>query len=140
MTKGNTKRKVAFLKVLRSHRPKLDEIRTVTRNREPVVFTGMDVGSCAQMWTPKYLLEKSPTLANSKISAHVSSSANFDFARKNFKYESLVGKNFFEKVCSSSSKEFLYLRSLGADPKFEPARPRNSGISWDVRLPSGVGR
>ena len=140
MTKGNTrKEKLRFVKVLRSHRPKLDEIRTVTRNREPVVFTGMDVGSCAQMWTPKYLLEKSPTLANSKISAHVSSSANFDFARKNFKYESLVGKNFFEKVCSSSSKEFLYLRSLGADPrKFEPAMALEQfpELARDVRLPS----
>ena len=138
-----------FAKVLRSHRPKTEDIQAITRNREPVVLTGIDIGSCAQTWTPQYLLEKSPTLANAKVSAHVSSNANFDFARKNFKYETLVGRDFLQKVARSSfsslslssKEEFFYLRSLGADPrKFAPARALEQfpELAQDVRLPSDL--
>ena len=142
---GKTK-KSHFAKVLRKHRPTLEEVRAIKRSREPVVFTGIDIGSCAQTWTPQYLLEKSPTLANAKVSAHVSSSANFDFARKNFKYETLVGRDFLQKVVRSASSlsskaEFLYLRSLGADPrKFEPAMALQQfpELVGDVRLPSDL--
>jgi len=139
-------KKSHFAKVLRKHRPTLEEVRAIKRSREPVVFTGIDIGSCAQTWTPQYLLEKSPTLANAKVSAHVSSSANFDFARKNFKYETLVGRDFLQKVVRSASSlsskaEFFYLRSLGADPrKFEPAMALQQfpELVRDVRLPSDL--
>ena len=32
-----------FAKVLRSHRPKTENIQAMTRNREPVVLTGIDI-------------------------------------------------------------------------------------------------
>ena len=140
------KKKLSFEPVIRSHRPSKEDILSLKKKREPIVFSGIDIGSCAQNWTPTYLLQKSPTLANAQVSAHISKSANFDFARKNFKYETLTGANFLNKVSESSEQEdeenvenFLYLRSLGSDPrKFEPAMALEQfpELAKDVRLPS----
>ena len=81
-----------------------------------------------------------------RTSLIIITSANFDFARKNFKYETLVGRDFLQKVVRSASSlsskaEFLYLRSLGADPrKFEPAMALQQfpELVGDVRLPSDL--
>ena len=87
--------------------------------RRPTIFRGFDLGPCTKTWTPQYLQAVCP---EKNVKVHRSPVPNLDFRAKNFKYDTIPFSQLIS-VCSSqkkeseSTQEYLYLRSLGDDPR-----------------------
>eukprot|EP00898_Chlorokybus_atmophyticus_P004218 jgi/Chlat1/4798/Chrsp31S04824 len=86
----------------------------------PVVISGLDCAPASRTWTPTYLM-RCPD-AHRLISAHVCTDPCLDFTTRNFKFEVMPFCDFIARASdNSSAKEFLYLRSINANPRKEPS-------------------
>lgn len=124
--------------VRRVHRPSPEDFtQNIAARRAPVVLTGLDIGQAPWKWTPEYLstLDGVP---QKLVSVHVSEDPKLDFVRKNFKYEVMPFGELLSKVTDASSGEFFYLRSIGENPRKEPAHALDQFPSFkqDLTLPS----
>ena len=99
--------------------------------REPCVLTGLDLGPAPWTWSPEHLAAK-PGVASAEVSVHVSASPHLDFVRKNFAFEIVAFGEFLSRLRDEgpgpgkeTGKEtgtsWYYLRSIGANPRKEPA-------------------
>ena len=68
------------------------------------------------------------------VSVHVSEDPKLDFVRKNFKYEVMPFGDLLGKVTDARSGKFFYLRSIGENPRKEPARRAQSVSILQTRL------
>eukprot|EP00798_Chlamydomonas_sp_ICE-L_P031886 gene31886-6189_t len=98
--------------------------------RQPVIFEGLDVGPATTKWTPEYLM----TLPKSSKT-------------KNFKFKLMTLSELVNSIQSSAvsgteggSKERFYLRSIGENPRKDPANLATSfpDLAPDLKLPSLV--
>lgn len=79
---------------------------------EPFVLTAMPLGSCSTCWTGTYIAE---AVGDLKVSAHVSTKSNLNFAVKNFSYEVMPMQEFLERARRSGpDKRYYYYRSQHA--------------------------
>ena len=99
--------------------------------REPCVLTGLDLGPAPWTWSPEHLASK-PGVASAEVSVHVSASPHLDFVRKNFAFENVAFGEFLSRLRDEgpgpvtesgkeTGKKWYYLRSIGANPRKEPA-------------------
>ncbi|ESN93691.1 hypothetical protein HELRODRAFT_194025 [Helobdella robusta] len=89
------------------------------QKRVPLVIKSLNIGSCVENWSWKYLKEKWP---DKVVKLHVSTSEQLNFIAKNFSYQSMPFSEFIDNLekqdsgdCSRIEK--YYLRSLGNDPR-----------------------
>jgi len=92
-------------------------------SRRPIVIRGIDIGPCTTLWTPDYLKSANQ---EKKVKVHRSKTPQLDFRSKNFVYETISFTDLIQHCNSSSASEesreensgdYLYLRSLGLDPR-----------------------
>ncbi|KAG9349393.1 hypothetical protein JZ751_027836 [Albula glossodonta] len=103
----------------------------VDRERRPAVLRGVSLGPCLDKWSMDYLREKG-------------GDREMDFLHKNFLYRTLPFDVFVQRAAESkhsnffiSEEESYYLRSLGDDPRREPAdlRKQFPGLAEDFSIP-----
>ncbi|GAX76414.1 hypothetical protein CEUSTIGMA_g3859.t1 [Chlamydomonas eustigma] len=71
----------------------------VSRQREPVLLKGLDLGPAVQKWTPEYLADL-PSSSTTQVSVHVTheSSGCLDFVNKNFSFKNMTLKELVQAV------------------------------------------
>lgn len=124
--------------VQRVHRPSPEYFtQNIAARRAPAVLTGLDIGQAPWKWTPEYL-STLDGVSEKLVSVHVSEDPKLDFVRKNFKYEVMPFGDLLGKVTDARSGKFFYLRSIGENPRKEPAHALNQFPSFkqDLTLPS----
>ena len=133
------------------HRPTAEAFRAgPAATREPCVLTGLDVGPAPWTWSPSHLAAK-PGVAETEVSVHVSESPHLDFVRKNFSFENvrfgeLLGRLAAEAEGSAGtanegeSRRWYYLRSIGRNPRKEPAHAlaQFPELAEELRVPGDV--
>ncbi|RKF60766.1 tRNA wybutosine-synthesizing protein 4 [Erysiphe neolycopersici] len=84
---------------------------------KPVIFEGLNIGSCTAKWNTKYLKE---TIGEEReLVIHEASTKYMDFNTKNFKYTNMKFGDFISQIEKGAK---LYLRSLSSDnPSLIPA-------------------
>ncbi|KAG5833552.1 tRNA wybutosine-synthesizing protein 5 [Anguilla anguilla] len=116
-------------------------LREIYPMRTPAVLRGVSLGSCLDKWTVDYLREKG---GDREVKVHVSSVPQMDFLRKNFLYRTLPFDVFVQRAAEAKHSDFFiseeesyYLRSLGDDPRREPAdlRKQFPGLAEDFSTP-----
>ena len=118
--------------------------------REPCVLTGLDLGPAPWTWSPEHLAAK-PGVASTEVSVHVSASPHLDFVRKNFAFENVAFGEFLSRLRDEgpgpgkeTGKEtgtsWYYLRSIGANPRKEPAHAlaQFPELAAELRVPGDV--
>ena len=118
--------------------------------REPCVLTGLDLGPAPWTWSPEHLAAK-PGVASAEVSAHVSASPHLDFVRKNFAFENVAIGAFLSRLRDEgpgpvtesgkeTGKKWYYLRSIGANPRKEPAHAlaQFPELAAELRVPGDV--
>ena len=128
--------------VRRMHRPSRESFALGPLNqREPCVLTGLDVGSAPWTWSPSHLLAK-PAVADHEISVHVSQSPHLDFVRKNFTFENVKFGDLLRKLEGEKDgkKTWYYLRSIGRNPRKEPAHALTQfpDLAKELSIPGDV--
>jgi len=124
--------------VRRIHRPSPEDFtQNIAARRAPAVLTGLDIGQAPWKWTPEYL-STLKGVPQKLVSVHVSEDPKLDFVRKNFKYEVMPFGELLSKVTDARSGKFFYLRSIGENPRKEPAHALDQFPSFkqDLTLPS----
>lgn len=114
--------------------PSENNFLTILRDGRPRLLTGLDLGPCISLWTPSYLLSKTPSSQN--VVVHSAKSRTMNFQRKDFAYTTLTFHNFI-KILQSNPDAHLYLRSLsGTNPTQSPANFSDDwpSIADDVHL------
>ncbi|KAJ8252813.1 hypothetical protein GJAV_G00205900 [Gymnothorax javanicus] len=116
-------------------------LRTIYPMRSPAVLRGVSLGPCLDKWTVDYLREMG---GDREVKVHVSAVPQMDFLRKNFLYRTLPFNVFVQRASETkhtdffiSEEESYYLRSLGDDPRREPAdlRKQFPGLAEDFSIP-----
>ena len=118
--------------------------------REPCVLTGLDLGPAPWTWSPEHLAAK-PGVASAEVSVHVSASPHLDFVRKNFAFENVAFGEFLSRLRDEgpgpvtesgkeTGKKWYYLRSIGANPRKEPAHAlaQFPELAAELRVPGDV--
>ena len=113
---------------------------TISSRRKPVVLSGLNLGPCVQKWSIQHLLSL-PSSQSTMVSVHVTDDEEgaLDFVNKNFSFETMTLSDLLAKVSSpsSASQRRYYLRSIGVNPRKEPANLSESFpvLAADVTLP-----
>ncbi|XP_018611390.1 tRNA wybutosine-synthesizing protein 5 isoform X1 [Scleropages formosus] len=116
-------------------------LRDVYPRRRPAVLRGVSVGTCCDRWTVDYLAERG---GSKDVKVHVSAEPQMDFLHKNFLYRTLPFDVFVRRAAEKkhadffiSEEEYYYLRSLGEDPRKEPAdlQKQFPGLAEDFCIP-----
>jgi tRNA wybutosine-synthesizing protein 3 len=135
--------------VRRMHRPTERTFRGEggpVRTRVPCVLTGLDLGPAPWLWSPAHLAAK-PSVAAADVSVHVCDSPHLDFVRKNFKYEVMKFGDLLESLSKETTttgedakKTWLYLRSIGKNPRKEAAHALEQfpDLKAELKLPSDL--
>ena len=130
--------------VRRMHRPLRGQFQQgPLTQREPCVLTGLDVGTAPWTWSPKHLASK-PDVAATEISVHVSKTPHLDFVRKNFSFENVKFGELLKKLDLESENkkptEWFYLRSIGKNPRKEPAHAlaQFPDLASELKVPGSV--
>ena len=100
---------------------------------QPVIISGLSLGTCTQYWTNEYL--KEALGPDRQVIVHASKTEKMDFQTKNFSYET---RDFAAFIDSAASGEKVYLRSLSKDsPSEKPAKLAEDfpEIAQDFQLP-----
>ncbi|XP_067929165.1 tRNA wybutosine-synthesizing protein 5-like [Watersipora subatra] len=125
---------------------KLDEqfFQSRTSKRSPIIFRGVDIGSCRLKWNADYLAD---AIGDHEVKIHVSSQSKLDFVNRNFLYKSISLKEYIRRSSQAPGlplEEFFidphekyYLRSLGGDVRKEVAdvHKQYPEIATDLNLP-----
>ncbi|KAK9485921.1 S-adenosyl-L-methionine-dependent methyltransferase [Lipomyces starkeyi] len=119
----------------------IEDWKKIHKTSVPVLIKSINIGSCANTWTPDYL--KGKVGFDRQVTVHVSKSNAMNFQAKNFRYELLPFGNFIDRVYAvkdhgNDSDELLYLRSLSAaNPKSRAANLVEDfpEIASDFQLP-----
>ena len=120
--------------VRRMHRPTPQAfIEGPASQRVPAVLSGLDIGQAPWKWTPSYLA-KLGGVADKLVSVHVSDDPKLDFVRKNFKYEVMPFGDLLAKMDYTSDAKYYYLRSIGENPRKEPAHALRQFPSFEEDL------
>ena len=120
--------------VRRMHRPTPQAfIEGPASQRVPAVLSGLDIGQAPWKWTPSYLA-KLGGVADKLVSVHVSDDPKLDFVRKNFKYEVMPFGDLLAKMDDTSDAKYYYLRSIGENPRKEPAHALRQFPSFEEDL------
>ena len=125
-------------RVDRLHRPDAQHfIKSVATKRVPIVLSGLDIGQAPWTWTPQYL-SKLEGLPDKAVSVHVSQDPKLDFVRKNFTYQVMPFGELLDKVANDGGERFYYLRSIGENPRKEPAHAIRQFpcLEHDLKLPT----
>ena len=161
----NARRGAFAGKVRRMHRPTRAGFADGPASaREPCVLTGLDLGPAPWTWSPEHLASK-PGVARAEVSVHVSASPHLDFVRKNFAFETLAFGEFLNRLRDegtgtrtgtggpadaktdeneneneNASRSWYYLRSIGANPRKEPAHAlaQFPELAEELRIPGSV--
>lgn len=142
--------------VRRMHRPTPSAFRSgPASTREPCVLTGLDVGPAPWLWSPQHLASM-PAVASADVSVHVSDTPDLDFVRKNFTFTNMPFGELLaalaaeteggdddddeEKNKKNKAKTFYYLRSIGRNPRKEPAHALDQfpDLAEELKLPADV--
>ena len=127
--------------------------------REPCVLTGLDIGPAPWLWSPQHLASM-PAVASADVSVHVSDTPHLDFVRKNFKFtnipfgdllaslaaetetetETEIGRGNDDDDNKEEKKKWYYLRSIGRNPRKEPAHALDQfpDLARELKLPSDI--
>ena len=145
-------------KVRRMHRPTRAGFADGPASaREPCVLTGLDLGPAPWTWSPEHLASK-PGVASAEVSVHVSASPHLDFVRKNFTFENVAFGAFLNRLRdegptaardvaaggsgenAEASKKWYYLRSIGTNPRKEPAHAlaQFPELAEELRVPGDI--
>ena len=157
--KGNAKLKTnssaatsrGSVSVRHMHRPSPTEFRSgPVSSREPCVLTGLDIGPAPWLWSPQHLATK-PAVAAADVSVHVSETPHLDFVRKNFKFKNIPFGELLAALAAEAEegkgdenkkrgKTWYYLRSIGRNPRKEPAHALEQfpDLAEELKLPSDV--
>ena len=156
----NARRGAFAGKVRRMHRPtRAGFADGPALAREPCVLTGLDLGPAPWTWSPEHLASK-PGVASAEVSVHVSASPHLDFVRKNFAFENLAFGEFLNRLRDegtgtgtgtgpadaktneneNASRSWYYLRSIGSNPRKEPAHAlaQFPELAEELRVPGDV--
>jgi len=144
----NARRGAFAGRVRRMHRPTRATFADGPASaREPCVLTGLDLGPAPWTWSPEHLAAK-PGVASAEVSVHVSASPHLDFVRKNFAFENVAFGEFLSRLRDEgpetgkkeTGKKWYYLRSIGANPRKEPAHAlaQFPELAAELRVPGDV--
>ena len=135
--------------VRRMHRPSPADFRAgPSTHREPCVMTGLDIGPAPWTWSPAHVASV-PGVRESEVSVHVSDTPHLDFVRKNFKFKNMPFGELLDELTAEAQTEgtghdkkktWYYLRSIGRNPRKEPAHclEQFPGLAKELRIPSDV--
>ena len=142
--------------VRRMHRPTPADFRSGSgpaSTREPCVLTGLDIGPAPWLWSPQHLASM-PDVASADVSVHVSDTPHLDFVRKNFKFTNIPFGDLLASLAAETEteggndddnnkvekKKWYYLRSIGRNPRKEPAHALDQfpDLAKELKLPSDV--
>ncbi|CCJ28572.1 unnamed protein product [Pneumocystis jirovecii] len=111
-----------------------DEWKKILEKNMPVVLKGLNIGTCVQKWTPKYLV--SHIGSTRKVIVHNAETNFMNFHVKNFNYETMDFGKFMDSVYKDESK--LYMRSISTkNPRTKPSLLEEDflEISKDFTIP-----
>lgn len=135
--------------VRRMHRPSPADFRAgPSTHREPCVMTGLDIGPAPWTWSPAHVASV-PGVRESEVSVHVSDTPHLDFVRKNFKFKNMPFGELLDELTAEAQTEgtghdkkktWYYLRSIGRNPRKEPAHclAQFPGLAKELRIPSDI--
>ncbi len=109
----------------------------ILRGRQPVIFSGLDIGTCMSTWNLDSLAAK--VGGERSVVIHDSSTRSMDFVRTNFPYVPPSFRDFIERVRRGDR---LYLRALSRDePSEKPADLAEDfpSLALDFVLPPELG-
>eukprot|EP00760_Papus_ankaliazontas_P021906 PhM_4_TR18762/c0_g1_i1/m.4318/K15451/PPM2, LCMT2, TYW4; tRNA wybutosine-synthesizing protein 4 len=121
-------------------------LRSLYPAREPVLFRGLDIGSCVERWKdPQYLIANE---GETQVSVHIPRNINhcaadedvsrpqtrLDFVRKNFCYHTMPFKQVVQG-CFLDAKP-MYLRSVARNRGLADVWSNFPGIGQDFCIPS----
>jgi tRNA wybutosine-synthesizing protein 5 len=95
-----------------------DEFEAIVARKEPVVFANADFGRACDLWTPQHLKRHGGAV---DVSAHVCATPFLDFQSRNYRFESMSFAALIDRVFDANESDFLYLRSVGANPRKDVA-------------------
>ncbi|XP_023679605.2 tRNA wybutosine-synthesizing protein 5 isoform X1 [Paramormyrops kingsleyae] len=100
-------------------------LREIYTMRRPALMKGVALGSCCDKWTVDYLADRGGA---KPVTVHVSPEPRMDFLHKNFLYRTLPFDKLIRRAAEETHSDFFvsenesyYLRSLGDDPRKDPA-------------------
>lgn len=113
--------------------------KKISKERKPVLLSGLDLGPCVEKWTMDSLLSL-PSSQCTLVSVHVTddNEGALDFVNKNFSFQTMTLSDLVSHVSSPIlANRRYYLRSIGVNPRKEPANLSESfpDLSPDVSLP-----
>ena len=134
--------------VRRMHRPSPANFRAgPSTHREPCVLTGLDIGPAPWSWSPAHVASTSG-VRESEVSVHVSDTPHLDFVRKNFRFKNMPFGELLDELTAEAETEgtdeekktWYYLRSIGRNPRKEPAHCLDQfpGLAKELKIPSDV--
>lgn len=115
-------------------------VNEIYPKRIPVILRNFNIGSCIDKWTLDYLSDQ----IKEQVKVHVSTQKRMDFIRKNFVYRSMTfaelikrASKSYQNDCFLSETEMYYLRSVGNDPRKDPAdiQKQFPNIASDIEFP-----
>ncbi|KAJ4307068.1 tRNA methyltransferase ppm2 [Collariella sp. IMI 366227] len=116
-TLQNIDAKASITPIPRVKLEKADDFLKILRAGKPVVFEGLNMGSCVSAWTFDYLVDKAGK--DRKVVIHEAATQVMDFTAKNFRYVTTQFSEFVERVAKGDR---LYLRALSDEkPSEKPA-------------------
>ncbi|EIE26282.1 Clavaminate synthase-like protein, partial [Coccomyxa subellipsoidea C-169] len=91
----------------------------ISREKQPAVLKGLDLGIAVDGWTGAYL-KSLPSSSTTLVSVHVcpDPTGRLHFVHKNFEFRTMP---LAELVGRCESAEEYYLRSIGTNPRKEPS-------------------
>lgn len=109
------------------------DFELIRNEGRPVILSGVNIGSCSNLWTNDYLKTK---IGESRdVVVHSSPTPHMNFQQKNFSYTTQPFGSFLD---SASTGSHLYLRSLSTDkPSDKPTNLAEDfpSIADDFSLP-----
>lgn len=97
------------------------QFESLVERKTPAIFRNSDFGRARELWTFEHLKAHGGTV---DVSVHVCDSPFLDFQSRNYTFRTMSFGDLIDSVCNSGAKrgsEFLYLRSVGANPRKDVA-------------------
>ncbi|KAI9724027.1 MAG: hypothetical protein M1812_000745 [Candelaria pacifica] len=113
-----------------------EQFSRVLQEGRPVIFEGLQIGTCTEKWTPEYMKEQ--VGIDRQVVVHSATTKHMNFQAKNFVYNTM---GFGEFVNLAANGNRLYLRSLALDkPSERPVELAHDfpTIAGDFKLPAAL--
>jgi tRNA wybutosine-synthesizing protein 5 len=101
------------------HDVSTSQFESIVARKMPAIFRGCDFGRARELWTPTHMKANGGSV---DVSVHACNSPFLDFQSRNYSFRSMTFGALIDSVYGGGAPdEYLYLRSVGANPRKDVA-------------------